>query len=215
MLRILALVIMLAFMQRSISMQVQMNEDLSKEDEVIRTRWLANKALRCEICHKMVDESYIAADRNKGTKKSMEEIHIVDAIEDLCKFDGAGGAWLRSVKITENDTDDFDIDPIQNVIFRSNCDVSCQTIYRVCGKILENDVDIDVWSGHMLKGGNKAKADQLVCKPVCNKSKATVGSGPKKTQNPEATAAAMPKTKTPGDPGDPEAWRHQQRHSEL
>ena len=149
------------------AMQVQMTEELTKEELAQRTRWLPNRALKCEICHKMVDEVYVTAERSRGTKK-MEEIHIVEAIEDICKFDGAGGAWLRSVKIVENDPEDFDIEPVTGVIFRSNCDVSCQTIYRICSKIMEKEVDIDAFSGHMLKGGSKFKADELVCKPVCS-----------------------------------------------
>lgn len=162
-------------------MQVQMTEDLTKEEVAQRARWLKNKTLRCEVCHKMVDEVYVTAERARNGKK-MEEIHIVEAVEDICKFEGAGGAWIRSVKVVENEPDDFDIEPIENVIFRSNCDVSCQSIYRLCNKIMENDIDIDAFTGHMLSGGSKFAADQLVCAKTCTKKSKTKKSKPKSSQ---------------------------------
>lgn len=173
------------------AMQVQMTEDLTKEELAQRNRWLANPVLKCEICHKMVDEVYVTAERSRGTKK-MEEIHIVEAIEDICKFDGAGGAWLRSVKIVENDPEDFEIEPITGVIFRSNCDVSCQTIYRMCAKMIEKDIDIDEFSGHMLKGGSKFRADEQVCTPICTKKSNTSSSSkgkPKKSSKKSSSSS--------------------------
>lgn len=171
---LLHILVLAAFLATLVgSMQVQMNEDLLPEEKALRTRWLANKALTCEICHHIVDNIYLSADKNRGEKKKMEEIHIVEAVEDICKFDGAGGAWLRSVKIEENDTDDFEIVPISGVIFRSNCDVSCQTIYRSCASIMEKKVDIDELTGHMLKGGKKGEADKKVCSKICAKPKKT------------------------------------------
>jgi hypothetical protein len=164
-----------------LAMQVQMTEDLTKEEVAQRARWLKNKTLRCEVCHKMVDEVYVTAERARNGKK-MEEIHIVEAVEDICKFEGAGGAWIRSVKVVENEPDDFDIEPIENVIFRSNCDVSCQSIYRLCNKIMENDIDIDAFTGHMLSGGSKFAADQLVCAKTCTKKSKTKKSKPKSSQ---------------------------------
>ena len=156
-----------------------MNEDLLPEEKALRTRWLTNKALTCEICHHVVDNIYVTAEKNKGEKKKMEEIHLVDAVEDICKFDGAGGAWLRSVKIEENDPDDFEIVPITGVIFRSNCDVSCQTIYRTCANIMDKRVDIDELTGHMLKGGKKGEADKKVCSKICAKKKKTTNKSAK------------------------------------
>jgi len=192
--RVLLVLLGLAGVQ---SMQVQMTEDLTKEEQALRTRWMGNHALKCEICHKMVDEVYVSAERAPGENKKVEEIHIVEAIEDICKFDGAGGAWLRSVKIVENDEDDFDIEPITGVIFRSNCDVSCQTIYRVCAKILEKEIDIDEFSNHMLRKGSKFKADELVCNPVCDKKKkkkdASSSSSSSKKQKKKSTKTANSK----------------------
>jgi len=147
-----------------------MTERLSSLERKEKSALLARSDVACAVCERSVLEIYAAIDRAKmqSPGKLVTEDIVLESIENVCKFEGSHGQWLRMNMLKEEKDGSvgdkkFSIAPIEGgVLFRSNCDMSCQAMAKSCSNLMD-EFDYDMLRDHAFKGGTLQDATALVC----------------------------------------------------
>lgn len=131
--------------------------------------------IKCQVCEKTVSELYdqLETERAKHSKRKIDELKILDAIDGLCNPKKPNGKWLekQDVKqITDEKGDSYLVVQEQEGI--SKCNEECVTVARSCEILLEEDTDRDEFYAIFHK--NKLTKEEMVnkiCKDIsgrCN-----------------------------------------------
>ena len=151
------------------SMGVKINADLNREELLEYQSLLASPLLHCKVCEHAVSEVYTEMERIREATpgKKLEEIAVYDAIDGVCNYKTASGQWVRNLESKKYENGTYDLFPVEGVLFRSNCDATCQAVGTSCARLMEDEFDSEELASFMFNGGHKKLKEAV--KKVCTK----------------------------------------------